>query len=167
MTVLVTYASKHGATAEIAEAIAEVLQSQGVSSDVIAMEDVDTVLRYDAYVLGSAVYVGTWLRTAREFVDEHAHVIAARPTWLFSSGPVGTPPHPAASDEFDIGPIMAATGAREHHLFSGRLDREKLGPIERALTGALHVPAGDYREWDAVAAWATAIAWVLNLEVTV
>jgi hydroxymethylglutaryl-CoA lyase/(R)-citramalyl-CoA lyase len=57
---------------------------------------------------------------------------------------------------------MATTRARDHQLFSGKLDRAELGLAERALTGALHVPSGDYREWDAVTAWATAIARTLE-----
>lgn len=165
MTVLVASASRHGATAEIAQAIGEVLESQGVRAEVKRMEDVDTVLPYDAFVLGSAVYMGNWLRVARDFVDEHRDVIERRPTWLFSSGPIGS--HPAASDEFDVTKIAEETKARAHCLFGGRLDREHLRPIERALTGALHVPSGDYREWDAVTAWATAIARVLGTEVQV
>jgi menaquinone-dependent protoporphyrinogen oxidase len=165
MTLLVASASKHGATAEIAEAIAGVLSSQGIQVEVKRMEDVDTVMPYDAFVLGSAVYMGNWLRAARDFVDVHHDVIVRRPTWLFSSGPIGT--HPAAREEFDGTAIVERTQAREHHLFGGRLDKERLGVLERAMTSALRVPGGDCREWDAVAAWATAIAGVLNSRVPV
>jgi len=165
MTVLVASASKHGATAEIAQAIGEVLESQGVPAEIKRMEDVDTVMPYEAFVLGSAIYMGNWLRVARDFVGEHRDVIVRRPTWLFSSGPIGT--HPAASDEFDITAIATATLAREHRLFGGRLDKDQLGLMERALTGALHVPGGDYREWDSVAAWATAIARTIGTRVPV
>jgi menaquinone-dependent protoporphyrinogen oxidase len=165
MTVLVASASKHGATEEIARTIAEVLESQGVAVEVKRMEDVDTAMPYEAFVLGSAIYMGHWLRPARDFVAEHHDVIVRRPTWLFSSGPVGTPPRPEEGP--DITEIAEATRAREHHVFGGRLDRDRLGVIERTITGALHVPGGDYREWDAVAAWATAIARVLKTEVYV
>jgi menaquinone-dependent protoporphyrinogen oxidase len=162
MTVLVASASKHGATDEIAQAIGEVLEAQGVKAEVKRMQDVDTVMPYEAFVIGSAVYMGSWLRVARDFVDEHRDVIVRRPTWLFSSGPIGAQPA-----EFDIAEIAEATRAREHHLFGGRLDRERLGLMERAVTRAVHAPSGDYREWDAVAAWATAIARALSTEVPV
>jgi menaquinone-dependent protoporphyrinogen oxidase len=164
MTVLVAFASKHGATEEIAQTIGEVLQAQGVDVEVKRMEDVDTVMPYSAFVLGSAIYVGSWLRTAREFVDEHAETISRRPTWLFSSGPIGSPPHPAASESFDGTGLAQTTQAREHRVFGGRLDKKQLALTERALAGALRVPGGDYREWDAVAAWATAIARVVSAE---
>jgi menaquinone-dependent protoporphyrinogen oxidase len=165
MTVLVASASRHGATEEIAKAIGETLAAQGVSVDVKRVEEVDTVLPYDAFVLGSAIYMGNWLRSARAFVDEHAEVLALRPTWLFSSGPIGSPPHPAAGDSFDVAELVETTCAREHHLFAGRLEKSELGLTERVLAGALRVPAGDYREWDAVTGWATAIARVLQSEV--
>jgi menaquinone-dependent protoporphyrinogen oxidase len=165
MTVLVAYETKHGGTQEIAEAIGEVLSAQGVGAEVRRMEDVDTVMPYEAFVLGSAIYMGSWMRGAHRFLDEHAEILAVRPTWLFSSGPIGSPPHPAAEDAFDVTDLVQSVNAREHHLFGGRLDKHQLGLAERALAGALRVPAGDYREWDAVAAWATAIARVLHADV--
>src|SRR6478735_11803045 len=87
--VLVASASKHGSTEEIAQAIADVLLAHGLCVDVRRMEDVATALPYEAYVLGSAVYMGNWLRVAHRFVDRHSELIRTRPTWLFSSGPIG------------------------------------------------------------------------------
>jgi menaquinone-dependent protoporphyrinogen oxidase len=167
MTVLVATASRHGATEEIAAAIGQVLEGQGLAVNVKRMENVDTVLPYDACVLGSAVYVGTWLRGARAFIDEHAEALALRPTWLFSSGPIGSPPQRVASDSVDVRDLAEKTRARDHHVFSGKLEKSRLGLSERVLVGALHVPEGDYREWDAVSAWATVIARVLQSEVVV
>ncbi len=160
--VLVASASKHGATDEIARAIGGVLLAHGLSVDVKSMEDVDTAFPYEAYVLGSAVYMGSWLRSAERFVDLHADLIRTRPTWLFSSGPIGRP-HDAAS-EFDASDLVTETDARDHHLFGGRLAKEQLALTERALAGLLRVPEGDDREWDAVVAWATAIARSLSVE---
>ena len=167
MKVLVAFASKHGATEEIARSIGEILIGQGLTVEVKRMEDVDTVLPYSAFVLGSAVYMGGWLRGARSFVDGHAELLARHPTWLFSSGPIGSPPHPAATDSFNVPDLLATTRARDHQLFGGKLDKASLGLSERALAGALRVPSGDYREWDAVTAWATAIARTLGAEAMV
>ena len=85
--VLVASASRHGATTEIADAIGDILRAQGLEVDVREMDAVDTVYPYDAYVLGSAVYIGSWLHSARDFIDEHWELLATRPTWLFSSAP--------------------------------------------------------------------------------
>jgi menaquinone-dependent protoporphyrinogen oxidase len=162
MTVLVAAASRHGATQEIAEAIAETLEAQDIPVEVARIEDVVTVFPYDSFVLGSAIYMGNWLRPARRFLDEHVEIISTRPTWLFSSGPIGSPPHAAAGDTVDIADLIATTNALEHHLFAGKLEKRDLGLTERAFASALRVPSGDFRQWDEVTAWATTIAQALH-----
>jgi menaquinone-dependent protoporphyrinogen oxidase len=167
MRVLVASESRHGSTHEIARALGDALAAEGLTVEVRHMEDIETVYPYDAFVLGSAVYMRNWLHGARRFLDEHAELIRTRPTWLFSSGPIGSPPHPAASGAFEAGELMAETGAREHRLFSGKLDRHELNLTERAIAGALRVPAGDYRDWKAVTAWGAAIAEKITSDVPV
>ncbi len=54
--VLVTYASKHGATAKIVEKIDQVLGQSGLSTDVLPVDSVGDLTPYKAVVLGSAVY---------------------------------------------------------------------------------------------------------------
>jgi menaquinone-dependent protoporphyrinogen oxidase len=163
MTVLIAAASRHGATQEIAELIGGVLQGLDIDVEVARVEDVATVYPYEAFVLGSAVYRGSWLRPARDFIEEHAAVLISRPTWLFSSGPIGTPPHAAASEPFDAGELVSAVAAREHRLFGGRLlDPHELRLVERVLVGALQVPSGDFRELGDVTAWAVGIGETLR-----
>lgn len=58
----------------------------------------------------------------------------------------------------DVSEELLLTGARQHRLFAGRLDRNLLGFAERAVVRALHVPVGDYRDWDEIGAWAGTIA---------
>jgi menaquinone-dependent protoporphyrinogen oxidase len=111
MKVLVTAATKYGATAEIAQAIGDTLRDHGLDPTVIPPQQVDSLDGYDAVVLGSAVYAGHWLKPARELVDRAGH-LADRPVWLFSSGPVGDPPKPE-EDPVDVAEILTATAARE------------------------------------------------------
>jgi menaquinone-dependent protoporphyrinogen oxidase len=138
MKVLITAATKHGATAEIA-----------------------TIDGYDAVVLGSAVYAGHWLAPAKELVDRTGGALADRPVWLFSSGPVGDPPKPE-EDPVDIAEILAATKAREHRVFAGKLDKRQLGFGERAIVVGLRVPEGDFRDWAEIKGWASQIAHSLR-----
>jgi menaquinone-dependent protoporphyrinogen oxidase len=158
--VLVATASRHGATDEIARVIGEILADTGLDVTVEPMSEVDALAPYDAYVLGSAIYLGRWLREARSFVEEHHELLSTRPTWLFSSGPVGN--GHASADPFDPRGLLELTGARDHCLVGGRLDSNLLGLRERAVVKLVHAEDGDQREWDTVAAWATAIARRLN-----
>jgi len=158
MRVLVASSSRHGATNELAETIASTIADQGFDVDVRRMDDVDTVSSYDALVLGSAVYMDRWTSEARAFVELHEGGIATRPTWIFSSGPIG---EFDGVEPFDAKELAERTHARDHHLFGGRLVKSSLGLRERAFASLLHVPDGDDREWAAAAAWATAIARTL------
>lgn len=164
MTVLVAAASRHGATAEIADAIGRTLAQCEVEAVVARAEDVRGVAAHRAVVLGSAVYMGSWLEPARRLVEEHGAELAARPTWLFSSGPVGSPPRPAPDEAVRIDEIAARAGAREHRVFPGRIDRSLLGFAERAVLAAVRAADGDYRDWDEIAAWASGIATALRDE---
>ncbi len=71
MKVLVTAASRHGTTAEIARVIAGVLRSSNLTVDVMAPAEVASIEAYDAVILGSAVYAGRWLEPAKDFVIRH------------------------------------------------------------------------------------------------
>ncbi|HZQ80923.1 MAG TPA: flavodoxin domain-containing protein [Gaiellaceae bacterium] len=153
--VLVATSSRHGATAQIARAIGEVLTDNGLDVDVLRIEDVRDVTPYDAYVLGSAVYMGRWLPEARAFVEEHRELLATRPAWFFSSGPIGSQP---AGAEVDTADVDALVHPRDHHVFGGRLALGELTRRERLFARLLRVQDGDYREWHTVTAWATAIA---------
>jgi menaquinone-dependent protoporphyrinogen oxidase len=158
MRVLVASATRHGATGEIAEAIASTLAARGVDAELRRIEDVPDVNGYDAVVLGSAVYIGKWLEPARQFAAEHAAELAVRSTWLFSSGPLGDPPVPDAAHAVQLGDLMERTRARDHRLFAGKLDPFRVSFLERTIARAVRAKAGDFRDWDAIYAWANAIA---------
>jgi menaquinone-dependent protoporphyrinogen oxidase len=114
-------------------------------------------------VLGSAVYVGRWMREALSFVGANSSRLAAMPVWLFSSGPLGPPGHPIPStDPADVADMVALTAAREHRVFGGRLDRSQLGIAERAMVRATHARYGDDRDWDAIDRFAGDIAAALT-----
>jgi menaquinone-dependent protoporphyrinogen oxidase len=156
--VLVAVASRHGATREIAEAIGRELTAAGVAADVRAVEDVEDLEGYTAIVLGSAVYVGSWLQPATAFAVRHGDRLRRLHTWLFSSGPIGDPPHPADEHALQIDEVLAETGAREHRVFTGRLDKHLLGFGEWAVVLAVRAPKGDFRDWEAIDDWSRGIA---------
>jgi menaquinone-dependent protoporphyrinogen oxidase len=152
MRILVTAASRHGATAGIAAALADRLAALGNDVDLRSPEKVEHLSGAEAVVLGSAVYAGMWLKAAREAVDRLAPELRERPTWLFSSGPLGNPP--VVTAEADVSGYVAATGAVEHRTFPGALVLCRLMYSERLMVRALHAPEGDFRDLGAVEAWA-------------
>lgn len=159
MRVLVTAASRHGATHEIAEAIARGLASRGVDADATPAEELAALDGYDAFVIGSAVYVGRWLDAARELVEEHRGTLRRSPVWLFSSGPLGPPEAlKPEGDPVDVAGLMDALEANDHRVFAGRLDKKLLGFGEKAIAIAVRAPEGDFRDWDAIDAFAGEIA---------
>jgi menaquinone-dependent protoporphyrinogen oxidase len=156
MRVLVTAASRHGATHEIADAIAAGLVRRGVEAVAEPTEELSGLDGYDAYVIGSAVYIGRWLEPARELVDD---IPAGAPVWLFSSGPLGPPDAlKPEGDPVDVAAIVERSRAVDHRVFAGRLDRKLLSFTEKAVVVAVRAPEGDFRDWDAIDAFAGEIA---------
>lgn len=91
MTILVAYSSKRGSTAEIAETIAATLRREGLDVCLEPVGAVDNLDRFDAVVLGSAVYMKRWRGDAKHFLKKHRKALRQKPLWVFSSGPVGDP----------------------------------------------------------------------------
>lgn len=161
MRVLVTAASKHGGTAEIAVSIAASLEDAGHHASVARPEEILSLDGYEAVILGSAVYAGHWLEEARGFVKRHYAALKEMPVWIFSSGPIGEPLKPE-TEPVDVSAVRTETLARTHRLFGGRLDRHVLGFGERAVVIALRAPEGDFRPWPAIDAWSREIALELD-----
>ncbi len=118
---------------------------------------------YDAAVIGSAVYLGRWLPAARELVEVNRKALSAMPVWLFSSGPLGDP-QVSAEEPAEVAALGVAVGARGHRLFAGRLDRQELRWVERAVTRVVHAPDGDFRDHDAIRQWASGVASTLTAD---
>jgi menaquinone-dependent protoporphyrinogen oxidase len=170
MNILVAYASRHGATTGIAKRIAETLRAEGLGAEARPVGSVTNLAPYDGVVVGSAAYMFHWLREATAFVRRNRAVLAARPVWLFSSGPLGEPTDAEGRDQKvvlvpkEIPELLGAVGARDHRVFFGAYERERkpIGLAERfvALMPAARdaFPEGDFRDWPEIEAWAVEIA---------
>jgi len=176
MKVLVAYESKYGATEGIATRIGEVLTQNGLTAVVTRARGVKDVSAYDAFVIGSAVFIGSWMREATDFVKRQAGDFGDRPVWLFSSGPIGTDTIDAQGRDVKVSSIPKTLAElekivtpREHRVFFGALDRKALHFPDSIVMG---MPAfakydGDYRDWDDVTRWAESIAQALALPTSV
>jgi two-component system CheB/CheR fusion protein len=122
MKVLVTVASKHGSTREIAGALAEELRKSAVEADLKDVSDVTRFEGYDALILGSAIYAGNWLPEARQFAEQHRAELSRVPVWLFSSGPLGEEDPKPHDDPDKLAASMGGVEWREHRVFVGKLD---------------------------------------------
>ena len=179
--VLVVYATRHGSTAGIAQRIGEVLREEGavvVVADAAADPDPGG---FDAAIVGSGVYMGSWLKDSTDWLEHHAAELANRSVWLFSSGPL-----PGSTKEApDVDPVTNALGpaegpgsggrkkvealgeavhAKGHAVFQGAFDPND-GPkaiserVVRMMPAAKRIlPAGDFREWPVIEAWAREVA---------
>ena len=163
MKVLVTAASRHGSTAEIASIIAGILQSSEIDAEAVPPDAVESVVGYDAVILGSAVYAGQWLESARAFVARHADDLATRPVFLFSSGPLGYPSRRPV-EPADAIAVETTIGAMDLQVFPGRLIGRDLSLPERLITTKTHLPYGDFRAWDDILDWTREIARYLSEE---
>lgn len=158
--ILVSAGSKHGSTTEIAERIAAVLAERGHDVDTAAPDQIGDLSDYQVVVLGSAVYAGHWVPSAKELAERIAGLDSNPLTWIFSSGPVGDPPKPEED------PVDVALISRDHRVFSGKIDKSKLSFGEKAIVVAFRAPDGDFRDWNEIESWANEIADRLVKEVS-
>jgi menaquinone-dependent protoporphyrinogen oxidase len=173
MRVLVAYASRQGSTAEIAARIADRIRDTGIDTDCVAAGSGPLVSTYDAFVVGSAVYIGKWEKDARAFVEAHAEALATHPTWLFSSGPLGTEPTLENGEDKTVGAVeagelaalTAAVHPRGHAVFFGAFDADHAPIAVRMFrllpAGRKLIEEGDFRDWTAIERWADGIAAAL------
>jgi menaquinone-dependent protoporphyrinogen oxidase len=183
--VLVVYASRHGGTRGIAERIGDVLRTEGLEADVAAADQARDVRAADAFVVGSGVYMGSWLKEAIDFLTKNEATLTSRPLWLFSSGPLpgssasksagdpladalGPEEGPGSGGRKKVAELSAATHPRDHRVFLGAFDpndapramSERLVRMMPASKDLL--PAGDFRDWEAIEAWSREIAATLR-----
>lgn len=122
-----------------------------------------------AVVLGSAVYLGHWLKEARDYAQRHQAALATGPVWLFSSGPLGAGRVDDEGHDMreaavpnELPELVGPVHPQEHHVFFGALDPKRLNLAQRALrklpAGRELLPEGDFRAWPEVDQWATQIS---------
>jgi menaquinone-dependent protoporphyrinogen oxidase len=149
MSILVAYASKCGATAGIAERIAATLRAAGQESEARQVQDAGDLSDYDAFVIGSALYYGSWMKEATAFVRRNWVFLASRPVWLFSSGPIDAETTDEEGHDLrevavprQLAEFRETLEPRDHRVFFGRLDRGKLGLLDRLVAS---LPAFPWR----------------------
>jgi menaquinone-dependent protoporphyrinogen oxidase len=161
-TVLITYSSKYGATAEIAEKIGEVLKQEGLQADVVPVKSVKNLADYKEVIIGSAMYIGMWRREAVNFLKKNEKLLAERRVWIFSTGPSGKGDPvellKGVTVPFGVKPIIERIKPRDTVVFHGNVNAEKMNFLERWVIKNVKSPVGDFRDWDMITKWAKEIA---------
>ena len=158
--ILVAYASRCGATAEVAEAIGGVLSQAGAEVDVCPVRKVKDLTAYRGVVAGSAIRMGRLLPEAVKFIRRHQPRLVLMPVAWFAVGISLR----QDTEEKRQGMLKAVQPVRDVFepvdvgLFAGKLDRSKLPLIWRCVVNLARVPDGDFRDWDAIRAWAAGLA---------
>jgi menaquinone-dependent protoporphyrinogen oxidase len=160
--VLVAYASKMGATAEIAEGIGAEIRQHGHVVDVLDVRQVRSIAGYDAVVVGSAIYTGRWRPEAVHFLRRFADALRTRQVWLFHSGPVG--PHADRQQAMPkkVRRLAQRIDATPATTFAGRLEPDTAKGFLARRMAATEL-GGDVRDWDLIGAWAQDVAAAISL----
>ncbi len=167
MNVIIVVGSKHGSTLSIAEAVGDELRNAGLDVSIVDVAQTDAPISwrdFDAAVIGSAVYIGRWMKDARTFLDANRESLRHMPLWLFSSGPLGDGSE-KSDDLAEVRAFADDVHARDHRVFAGNLDKANLSFAERATVRVVHAPYGDARHWSEIRSWAQTIATELTAPV--
>jgi menaquinone-dependent protoporphyrinogen oxidase len=164
--ILVAYATKHGATFEIAERIGKKLEENNLKVEILPAKQVKDLTGYAAVIIGSGVYIGQWIKDAGKFLHANETVLKTLPVWIFSSGPTG---------EGDASELVKGwklpRGVQESVdvilpkgvvVFHGALDEKKLSRLERWMIGKVGAALGDFRDWEKIDQWANEIGTQLK-----
>ena len=161
-TVLVTYASRLGATAGVAEAIGKTLMDSGAQVEVRRMEEVTDLTPYSAVVAGSAIRNKQWLPDAMQFVQTHQAALRQKPFAAFLvcmtlAMKDGEKYRPHVATWLD--PVRALVKPVSAGLFAGVLDIGQISSFSERLKFRVSVlfgvwKEGDHRDWNAIRDWA-------------
>lgn len=161
--ILVTYASRTGTTAGVADAIGKTLLDHGATVDVRPMVEVADLSSYRAVVAGSAIQGKQWLPEAMQFMGTHRKGLSQKPFAAFLV--CMTLAMKNADWAKDAGvkawlePVRKLVKPVHEGYFAGALDISKIPSLMDRIQFRISVMTGvwtegDHRDWEAIRAWA-------------
>ncbi|MBK8020396.1 MAG: flavodoxin domain-containing protein [Chloroflexi bacterium] len=165
--ILVTYATRLGSTAEVADLIATVLGGEGRQVEVQPIESIQHVKDYDAVVVGSAIRGGKWLPHAVEFLEKHQAALAQKPLAYFTvcmtMADDSPESHEVAESYHDV--LFRSYPSLQPMsigMFAGAFDSGKVSPLIKLLARGMGIPEGDWRDWESISDWARDLSLALS-----
>jgi menaquinone-dependent protoporphyrinogen oxidase len=171
--ILVAYASEHGTTAEVAEFISNNLAVYGANVIHKAVQTVESAKEYDAFVLGTAIHEGVWLRNMMLFIDKFGDELAQKPVYFFITciRIVESDGYDHVMKNYMHTPTLEKLKVKNVNAFGGAIQLSQIDWNERWALGLRYDGTNlqarlnaDYRDWYAIGAWATSIAKDLALK---
>ena len=157
MKILVAYATKAGSTAEVAAEIGRVVESKsGCKVDVHPVGKLKEVGGYDAAIIGSAIRAGKWLPEATKFVEKHRDALSQVPVAFFTvclTLSEDTEENRRTVAAY-LDPVREMVQPVDVGLSAGMMDYSKLSFLLRLMMKKMGSPEGDFRDWEAIRAWA-------------
>jgi menaquinone-dependent protoporphyrinogen oxidase len=163
--ILVAYVSRTGSTAEIAQAIAKELEAVGHGVEVAEMKGIDSIEGYHAVVIGGPVYMAAIEKDVAHFVSRHRDGLSRIPVAAFAVG-IAPVDHRVGSVESVLEKLRAALDPVKPvamTMFAGRLELSRMSFVQRTMTGLMKVLTGDFRDWEAIRAWARGLPAAFNV----
>jgi menaquinone-dependent protoporphyrinogen oxidase len=165
MRVLVAYGSTRGGTEGLAQWVAQGLREEGIDAEALSAAGVGRLGRYDAVIVGGALYTARWHRLARRFVRRHVAELRLRPVYFFSSGPLDdSAAQKTVPPVKGVAALMTEVGARGHITFGGRLSPHARGFVASRMAANR---SGDWRDRSQVRDWTRTVAAQLREQLQV
>ena len=131
MKTIIFYATKYGATAEIAKRIADRIDGATIYD---LKENIPELSAFDCVIIGSSLYIGSVRKEAKAFLSKHDEVLQSKSIGLFLSG---LDKDHAPQEYFEKNfPQELLTAAKTTCFPGGIYDPEKAGWFDRFILKA-------------------------------
>ena len=173
--ILIAYASEFGTTGEVAVAIGDVLCQEGNTVETKWIKNVKDINNYDQVIIGSAIHTDNWMSEATEFVTANQHILSKLPVaYFFTCLALSKRNEQAERKAMEYSDKLYAMVPQVKPVsvgrFAGVLDYSKWSffsrLIAKGICSILRFKEGDYRDWNAIRAWAKDAQLKLNLGIT-